>query len=271
MKNEKIVGSWNKIEPERTTQARMLGNILDQVHSGKRQKGTISNMVKKSNWKILAPITACLIIAAVLAVPFFNRSVDTDDGLTLNLSNGNVSVCYIDKLPNLPSVSNLLLYLTEDELLHEYDTDIFSGTIKEIRNIEIDFNGHTDYRAFAKIEVADVFRGDIKSGDVVPVLLPAPINVEGLWVEDTDVISHMAIGTNGIFMPLKYDESHYREEAGTKLYYVDIAKYGLLDGERYVFLDTPEGLVFARWAYESITNATKLDEIKQYINSMLGR
>lgn len=131
-------------------------------------------------------------------------------------------ISYADKLPDLPSVSNTLAYLTEDELFHSYNTDIFSGTIKEIRNIEIDFNGHADYRAFAKIEVADVIRGEIMPGEIASILLPAPINVKGLWVEDTDVISHMAIGTSGIFMPLKYDESHYREEAGVKLYFIDI-------------------------------------------------
>ena len=255
MKNNKII--------------RAIGGIDDELieRAAPKNKKIRNRFVPWLKW--VMPVAACLIVAVVIIiVPLLNNN---GNNFILNLSSGNVSVRYADKLPNLPSVSNMLIYLTEDELFHKYDTDIFSGTIKEIRNIEIDFNGHTDYRAFAKIKVDDVIRGDIKSGDIVSVLLPVPINVKGLWVEDTDVISQMKAGMSGIFMPLKYDESHYREEAGAKLYFVDIAKYGLLDGERYVFLDTPKNLVFAQWAYESIANATTLYEVKQYINVMLER
>ena len=44
-----------------------------------------------------------------------------------------------------------------------------------------------------------------------------------------------------------------------------------MDGERYAFLETDSGLVFGRWAYESIADATTLDEVEEYIENMLER
>jgi len=125
--------------------------------------------------------------------------------------------------------------------------------------------------AVVKIEVADVIRGNTKPGDVVSVLLPAPIRIKGLWVSDTEVISHMKLGLRGFFMPLVYDETSVIEMNGATLFLSEIAEYGLSDGERYVFLETSNGLEFARWAYESIADATTLDEVRQYINAMIGQ
>jgi len=74
MKNEKIVGSWSKIEPDQTAQERMLNNILDRVHSEKTQIGKVSTKVKKPYWKVLTPIAACLVIAVAITAIFGNNA-----------------------------------------------------------------------------------------------------------------------------------------------------------------------------------------------------
>ena len=49
----------------------------------------------------------------------------------------------------------------------------------------------------------------------------------------------------------------------------ELADYGFADGERYVFLETNAGLVFDRDVYKSISNATTLEEVEEYIENML--
>jgi hypothetical protein len=50
---------------------------------------------------------------------------------------------------------------------------------------------------------------------------------------------------------------------------MDIAQYGLMDGERFAFIDTGNGLIFARDAYKSIETADSLEECESYIESMI--
>ena len=165
------------------------------------------------------------------------------------------------------SLSTDLTWLTEEELFTEFDTAIFLGTVTRIDNIVLDFNGSEDYRALAQIQVETAYRGPYQAGDTVTVLLPCSIT-EGVWVEDTSVISQLAVGTRGILMPMVYDETSVREQNGAILALRDIADCGLPDGERFAFLETADGLTFARWAYPSIQDAASLEEVGDYILEM---
>ena len=280
MRNNKIINSWDKIKPDNATHERILGNILDRVQTKETQKGKVKNMVKKPYWKILAPIAACLIIAVAVAVPMLlnngenNPILDPSNGIesfVLSRSSGNIQVRYTDDVPNMPSMSASLAHMTEEELITLNNTDIFSGTIQSVRNIEIDFNGDILYKGMATILVDEVFRGSCVTGNVVSILLDNTFSTN-MWVEDNDVTEKMVAGMAGIFMPLRYDETSpysFYERNGEKICWLDVAQYRFSDGTRYAFLETQDGLLFARWAYESIENATTLDEIKQYINTML--
>lgn len=139
-----------------------------------------------------------------------------------------------------------------------------------LNNIELDFNGDKNYRAIAEIEIETVYRGSCNVGDIVSVLLPCPI-MQGFGVEDTDTVSAMQVGMTGIFMPMIYDDTSIREQNGERLALKDIADYGFADGVRYVFLETENGLVFSRSSYESIPDATTLDEIENYILNMISK
>lgn len=192
--------------------------------------------------RLYASFGAIACVLAFIIIPMFNNSSD----FKLPNSTGNVSVKYIEKAPSI-SWSSLLESLTEEELSHKYNTDIFMGKIEDIRNIEIDFNGWIEYRAIAKIRIDKMYRGDRKVGETVSIILPSSVDTN-IWVEDTEVSSSMRVGMTGIFMPIKNDKNSYREENEAKIYYIDIAEYNLLDGERYSFLDSDNGLIFNKTA-----------------------
>lgn len=230
-------------------------------------------------WLRLAACAACL--AIVVSGVFFARqrqaaenwrelldSFRPDDGVLLTTSTG-VELRYIDDAPSTGS-SYCLVYFTEEELFTHFDTAIFSGTVREIRNIVLDFNGDLAYRAIAEIEVEKVYRGPSEEGETVSVMLPCPINAD-VWVEDTGVVSRMREGMSGIFMPVIYNEENSRwEQNGAVLIQKELVDYGFADGVRYAFLETEQGLVFDRGSYESIADARTMDEIEEYILNMIG-
>ena len=248
---------------------RAIGGIDDEFVERASQKRIGKRGIIPIWLKWAAPVAACLVIAVMVAMPLLNKGSDFD--LILSSS---VSVRHIDNPPTI-HVSTSLVHLTEEELFaeyfHGYEIPIFGGTIKEVNNIVIDYNGHEDYKAIAEIEVNEVLRGSIPTGAVVTVLLPAPVNMEGFWVSDTSVSSLILPGTSGYFMPIRYDATSIISMNEATLVLSEIAEYGLSDGERWAFLETAEGLVFSRWAYESIADATTMDEVRQYILNMINQ
>lgn len=183
----------------------------------------------------------------------------------------NVTVQAVDFSKTLITSSSAdLVMLTEEEIFNGYNTDIFKGTVTDIQNIEIDFDGEVVYRSIVTISVQDVYRGGLQTDEEVTILLPIPIDVNGYWVSDTDVVSQINVGMTGIFMPLVLnDESAMWQENDVWFDKRGIVDYGLLDGERYVFLENEKGLVFAEWAFESISDAQTLDDIEEYIVTMI--
>lgn len=216
----------------------------------------------------LALCAACLIFAAFSLPKLLNRK--NTDFFRLSDASYGVTVSLMENAPEtMVNSSSDLVWLTEEELFTYFHTDIFEGNITDIQNIVLDFNGEKDYGAIASIRVEKVFRGSCQAGDTVKVLLPCMIDVNGVWVSDTGVVSEMRAGMRGIFMPMVYDALSFREQNGARLSLADLAPYGFADGERYCFLETQDGLVFARFAYESIAEASTLGEIERYIEKML--
>ena len=240
---------------------------------------------KKPRWIKWGAMVACFAVIVVTAVsilpnylnqqgvaPPDNSPIMPSDNSTIALSDGstNVVVRYIDEAPMISTLSDLQL-LTEEEVFSTSDMAIFKGIVLEIKSIEVDFNGEKEYRAIAQIEVEEVFQGSCGTGETVSVLLPCPISEE-IWVEDTDVVSAMRIGMTGIFMPVLYnDENSIWEQNNARLVKKDIAEYGFLDGLQYAFLETESGLVFSRGTYKSIADVTTLNEVEEYIQTMLHR
>ena len=223
----------------------------------------------KSKKKMLIP--AFVVIAFVLVLKFTDVNTNNKSDFDLPNSTENASVSYIDSLPETnTSIKQDLVWLTEDEIFHERNTEIFKGQITDIKNIEMDFDGMIEYRSIVKIMIDTVYRGEVTEGETVSILVPTAIYITPTkWVEDTGVVSSMREGMTGIFMPIKYNEDSYIEMNNARIQLQDLTEYGFFDGERYAFLETEEDLIFARWAFESIESANSLEEIEEYISAQL--
>lgn len=73
----------------------------------------------------------------------------------------------------------------------------------------------------------------------------------------------------GIFMPIKYAEDSIIQSNDATLYLLDLAEYGMLDGVRWMFLETKYGLVYCKDSYPSLAGAGNLEDIKEILREKL--
>jgi hypothetical protein len=262
MKPENISDAMNGIDDD----------IIEETEKVRGNARTKRN--RKRFWIGGAAFAVCFaaVLLAVFLAPEPGRQQSQNDQIVLSERSSGVTVRYAEGAEGQEGISSSssLIALTEEELFTYHDTAVFRGTVAEIRNIEIDFNGSRECRAIAEIRVEKVYRGPCGEGDTVSVLLPCPVS-EGVWVEDTEVVSRMRPGMAGIFMPMIYGGDSVWEQNGAVLALQDIADYGFADGTRYAFLETEEGLVFDRTAYKSIVDASTLEDVEAYIQIMLQK
>lgn len=220
---------------------------------------------KKQSHRLLkwGAIAACL----CLVVGGFYQYMRGGKKLELSEQSKGVTVRYAAYVPDVASEA-CLMYLTEEELFTEYSSVIFKGTVTQIDNIRLDFNGYDDYRALAEIQIEKVYHGKCVEGESVWVLLPGAVS-EGSHNSIMDTLGQLEVGMTGIFMPKAYTKDSIYQMNGATLYLKDLAEYGFGDGIRFAFLETEDGLVFDRSAYEGAKDAFDLEDIEAYIYEML--
>ena len=242
---------------------------------------TASGSRKNAMWLKWGAIAACLclVVGAVTLIPRFgenqanpqlgeNQADPQPGGIVLSeKTTAKVSYGYDAGLAAF--TEDQLVYLTEDEMFAREDMYVFRGKVSGLTNVTIDFNGEKESRCIATIVIEKVYQGDLWEGDQITMLIPCAIDLGNIWVEDTDVITQLESGMEGIFMPWAYDENSYIEMNGAVLMKQDLAACGLADGMRWVFLDTDHGLLFERGAYPGAEDATDLDDIEAYVTEML--
>lgn len=248
----------------------LIGDIKD-THIAEAEPDNKQTVPSKKGKKdkiflIVMPIVA--LVGALLL--FISPLMKPNQPLTLENSQG-VSVKEINTLPDFSSKGDLI-WLSEEELFqrHHFGLEMvaFEGTITETQNIVVNFGRTKDYYAIASIEVSDVLRGNLSEGDIISVLLPNPIQTN-VGVSETTYSSQIRTGQKGIFMPVTYDEHATIEMDNKVLVKQDLAPYGFLDGERWMILQTDEGMIYNEEAYPSLAPAQTLSEMKEILKNKL--
>lgn len=217
--------------------------------------------------KFYYALVPCLFL--IFVVPGIWLLLSANSKLHLVHSKG-VSVRYINNPPDI-NINYELIELTPEEIFREWSDAAFRGTIKEIENIKVSFGlSRSNYWSIATIQVEEAYAGEVTAGDYVEILLPCPIQ-EDIWVEDTEVVSSMRVGMEGIFLPMKYDASSVHIENGKTLYKAEICEYGFPDGIRFAFLEAEDNLLYSDWAFDINPKPKKLDDIEEYVRSMLNK
>lgn len=206
---------------------------------------------------------AGLLIAVAAGFMLFTSNV-WNERIPLSTDSTANSVHIVDQSKVTSDISEEnMMDMTEDELFSKWNPVVVRGTVTNIRHIKIDFNGETEYQSLITIHVSNVYRGDVQIGR--DLIVRADAIGETGQAEHTSIISHVQPGMEGIFMPIPYDDEFVWEQNDATLRLKDIADYGFPDGERYLFLDTPNGLLFERDAYPSLQGVDALDEVEDWM------
>jgi len=253
------------IKPTELEKNRMYQNILHQERLAHEKKGGIKMKNRRSIWMTGA---AAALLMLVFSASFF---MGKDKGDVLYSSNG-VEVKEVSevKLENTGAGAITMLF-TEKDVFTLFDTDAFMGTVEDVKNISMNFDGIVHYRAMAILKVEKVYDGELTPGETVRVMLPGPVDTGQVMGADFNITRAMKPGERGIFLPLKYQNEEVWEENGKVLKMKDVAEYAILDTERFAFMETAEGLLFARDTFPKIMKATSLEEIETYIQEKISK
>ena len=227
--------------------------------------------------KLVSHLIALLISAAVITIALICSSALADAetppaetcAIELTEASHGVTVEIVDEPEQQPMPMVKLLELTEEELFSRWPTVIVRGTVSDIKNIKLDAVADeiSLMRAIVTVTPSSVLRGEVE-GDL-KILVSCPI--DGSFIlEDTETVSAIRLGMEGIFMVLPYEDDELWELENSALRWKDLADYHFPDGRRYAFLSTEDGLLYPEWAYPSLKGAQTLDDVEAFVISMIG-
>lgn len=262
MRNKKIVDAMNRIEPDELAKKRMLNHILND--SPLTHEESSKNNNRYLPWKTYLPVAVLFALVLLFTRP--DRAINQTSNLLL--SDGNIKISYVDKAPSSELSASTPIF-TEDEVFNMFDTDIFMGTVKEVKNIMINIDQNITYQGIAKVTIEKMYDGKSSVGETVSILLPGPVENGTISGGDFNILPAMKSGDKGIFMPIKHDANYYWSDGSNTILFSEIAKYGLIDTQHFMFLQTTEGLIFAKETFPEIKSATTLEEIETYIENKI--
>lgn len=260
MKNSKYDEVMNQITPDEETRKRMLENILS--HNSEKEQGKVKEMKKKNRTLFMATGVAA---AALILTIGLSGLTEKANGDVLYAKDG-VTITAVNEVPEPESGSQAVtMIFNEEEVFSMFDTVAFMGTVKETKNISMDFAGIKHYRALVTIEVEKVYDGDLTPGETISAMLPGPVDTGNVMGADFNITRAMKPGERGIFMPIIYSTEEVWEENGKELKMKDFAGYAIIDTVRFAFMETEEGLLFERGTFPAIRDAKTLEEVEAYI------
>ena len=144
---------------------------------------------------------------------------------------GNMSVKYVPNWFVKSNDNEMLPYYTETELFERADF-VYSGTLKEIKQIKIDFDGIVVYNSLITIDVDKVYKGECPSK--ITVIAP-PIRA---FYDDPDsnLLYSIKKGDYGIFLSEQISEGKQMSENGCAFEISDICDATFIDGSRFGFI-----------------------------------
>ncbi len=235
----------------------------------------------RSLWTRLGVIAACFLLVISASMPFFARQNDVtmesirdfEQSLENSKSFSEKKAAVTEISPEeivgaLGSATEYCLVpLTERELF-ALPTDIFMGEIIGERYYLVDFGQMNYYYKVSEIRVDTVYRGDINEGDIALVKTATSSAEMGVWSSASGTVSQMEKGVRGIFMLNDFTGDMVGDASFDG---EGVITHYFMDGERFAFLETADGLVFCKTAYPVIKNAKTLQTIEAYVKMMSFR
>lgn len=150
--------------------------------------------------------------------------------------------------------------------------DIFMGTVieKDVYHVK---GGMDTYFTVVTVEVEDSIRGEMSDGGNCRIYLPCAklpeITVTNSLIGDLDKLE---VGSRAIFMPTKATAETSLGRGDHILCYADFADYLFGEGMRFMFLETEDGVSYAKDVFEIPGGEPdSLEGVAKYIRDMLKK
>lgn len=263
MKQEMIVDALNELDD----------NMIIAVEAVRNKKESRKGNIRK--WSIPACIAVILVSFIVIKMGKETADLSNNQPFLANYSKG-VEIKIVKELPKtdwIISSEACLAFLKPEEIFAE-NTAIFRGIV---RDFQYGYINNTDnnierYFSIIDVEIIEVYRGEIKTGNTYRIYLPiAPGIVTNSIAGD---LENLEIGSEAIFMPYPATKEKGISFGKSKFFaYADVAEFYFSEGQRFLFLKTEDGVSYDTSAYHisakggQITLDDVVDYIKKYITA----
>lgn len=249
MKNDKIINSWNKINPDKQTKDRMLENIKNQIEKNRLEEKEKIIMIKK-----IITIAACITLACVSTV-FAAYKYLSSEQIAYKMKDNKLATVFNEK-------ENI--FNQQSETIGDYKAtiiDITSGkNISDFKSSSWDIHPERTYVVVA-VEKAD---GTEMTYD--DEILVTPL-IEGFepWTYNIFTMhgSYSANIINGIlYRIIEFDNIEYFADRNI---YLAVLNNGFYDSNAYNY-DVKTGLITRNNSYEGTNILFNLDIDKSKAN-----
>lgn len=161
--------------------------------------------------------------------------------------------------------------LTSEEIFHNYSNTIIRGTIRSVRNLEIDYGGgETAQKALAVIAVTKVLSGNAAAGSTVTVLLPK--SVDSASANAASVVTDcFQSGVEGIFLLCGVTGESRAEGNGRIFYYDDICDFFMFGEDHFAVVRSGDSVRFNADLFDGEVSAfATLEEAEAKIRAVLA-
>ena len=196
-----------------------------------------------------------------------NDTSKESDRVNQSVGNGKLEGQVIQELQS----TSLEEWLSAEELF-AMDTAIFKGTVVEMQAYHVT-GGMDKYCTIVMVEVEDNIRGDLEVGDTCRIYLPfARIDGDITFTNSINGdLDKLEVGSRAIFMPRKATKETGIGTNDVWLSYADFAEYYFSEGMRFLFLETEDGVSYAKDVYEIESEGKlTLEDVAEYIREMIG-
>lgn len=180
---------------------------------------------------------------------------------------GELAPFFAAEKPAQAADSSASLAWLEPEEIFAMDTVIFRGTVQGLRYFRVKMGGQRMDYTVATVEVTDCVRGELAVGDICSILLPC---APGRSISTAGDLEKLEEGSDAVFMPCRATADTGWRSGEDYFCYADLAELYFDEGIRFLFLDTGEGLSFARDVYTDIAGAETLDEVVDYLRAAVS-
>lgn len=216
-------------------------------------------------------IVLLLLLVIVLALGVLNITDEfmglMDSDIVLKEAKGDIriqEITYQDE-----QKSGNLVEVTQEDVWSQENT-IISGTVKTVKNIEINMDGAKFTEGIVTIQVENCLQGDLEKGSEISVLASCLVGNDNQWKENSYTNSCMNKGTRGVFIIKELKEADVLESNGCVLKLKELGNYKFQNGMCYAFVEIQEGeIIYFEDLYDDLEKPKTLEEVESYIEGKI--